>query len=234
MDKFVNWLFVFLLSVSISFSGYRFYQQYNEPQDDMSKIIAATVQIENYCSGTIINDPDLSDGEQFTVITAKHCLDEGKGIGTILTVNIAEDISNKFTKMRGIKTMVTNISEFSDIFTLQALKAGEGLELPKINIYNGTVSIGDRAVSVSYPHALSKLITDGYLGYLFQLPAFSSVSKEYYYQLTTVTVAGGSSGSGLFKLTDNGYELIGVLTGGREFISAYTPIDEIRSFLKGI
>jgi len=38
----------------------------------------------------------------------------------------------------------------------------------------------------------------------------------------------------LFKLTDNGYELIGVLTGGREFISAYTPIDEIRSFLKGI
>lgn len=77
-------------------------------------------------------------------------------------------------------------------------------------------------------------IAIGVFGYLFQLPAFSSVSKEYYYQLTTVTVAGGSSGSGLFKLTDNGYELIGVLTGGREFISAYTPIDEIRSFLKGI
>jgi len=232
MDKFVNWLFVFLLSVSISFSGYRFYQQYNEPQDDMSKIIAATVQIENYCSGTIINDPDLSDGEQFTVITAKHCLGEGKGVGTILTVNIAEDVANEFVKMKAIKTIVTSVSEFSDLVLLQGMKEGEGLDIPKINIYNGSVRIGDKAYSVSYPHSFSKLITEGYLGYLLELPPFASVSKEYLYQLTTVNVAKGSSGSGLFKATDTGYEMIGVLTGDFSFISAYTPVEEVRSFLK--
>jgi len=97
--------------------------------------IASTVQLEDYCSGTIINDPNLSDGEQFTVITAKHCLAKDQKIGTVLSVNVAEDIDNKFTKMKEIKVIVKDISPISDLILLQGVKQGEGLELPKANIY---------------------------------------------------------------------------------------------------
>ena len=208
--------------------GYRFYINQPVPIDTA---IASTVQLEDYCSGTIINDPNLSDGEQFTVITAKHCLAKDQKIGTVLSVNIAEDIDNKFTKMKEIKVIVKDISLVSDLILLQGFKQGEGLELPKANIYKGDVKIGDEVLSVSYPFGLSKLITNGYLGYLFTFPAFKDVSKDFLYQLSTTQAAGGSSGSGLFKAGNNEYELIGVLTGGIAYITAYTPLEEIREFL---
>lgn len=197
----------------------------------MDAIMAASVQIESYCSGTVIKDPDTSDGIQFTVITAKHCLSPGQGIGTVLTVNIPTEIANVFTTMTKIKTIVKDVDANADLILLQGLKQDEGLNIEAIDVYQGTVKFGDYAISVSYPYALSKFVTDGYLGYILELAPFSNVSKSTLYQTSTVHVAGGSSGSGLFKPSSWGYQLIGVLTGGVGHISAYTPLDEVRAFL---
>lgn len=201
------------------------------PTNNLQDIYTASVQIGNYCSGTVINDPDLSDGEQFTVITAKHCLGKEQGIGTVLTVNVPQDNHNTYTKMTEIKVIVTDISKLSDLILLQGMKRDEGLDVSKVDILEDEVKFGDYAISVSYPYGLSKFITDGYLGYVFPMLPFADVSISTLYQLSSVPATAGSSGSGLFKEDNGQYKLIGVLTGGMGFITCYTPVEEIRVFL---
>lgn len=197
----------------------------------MDDMILSSVQIGHYCSGTVINDPDLSDGEQMTVISAKHCLAPSEDIGSILDVNVINQIGQEIIGEKTIKAVVKDVSEESDLILLQAIKKDEGLDLPKISIYKGTPMIGDHVFAVSYPFAFSKLVTEGYLGYVLKVSAFDSLSKSVLFRLTSAQVAGGSSGSAIYKETDEGYQLVGVLTGGMAFLSVYTPTTEILTFL---
>ena len=101
----------------------------------MQDMVNSSVQIGKYCSGTVIQDPDLSDGEQVTVISAHHCLGSDQGIGTILEINIPNIVGNEYVSDKTIKVIVTDVSEKSDLILMQVLNAAEGRDLPKINIY---------------------------------------------------------------------------------------------------
>lgn len=207
----------------------------------MQDMVNSSVQIGKYCSGTVIQDPDLSDGEQVTVISAHHCLDSDQGVGTILEVNVPNIVGNEYVSDKTIKVIVTDVSEKSDLILMQVLDATEGRDLPKIDIYKGLPQFGDDVVSVGYPLGGVRTMTTGILGYIESLMYVYKTScvfpsESCRYQKATPGIAPGSSGGGLFKWTDNGYELIGVLTGADmrvTFADFYTPVDEIREFLEG-
>lgn len=207
----------------------------------MQDMVDASVQIGKYCSGTVINDPDLSDGEQMTVITAKHCLDANQGVGSILEVNVPKIVGNEYTGDTTIKVIVKDVSEKSDLIRLEAVKKGEGLDIPKVDIYKGNPKFGDDVVAMGYPLGLNKTMTKGVLGYTESLMwVFKTTcvfpSESCLYQKATPGIAPGSSGGGLFEETDDGYQLVGVLTGADmrvTFSDFYTPVNEIREFLDG-
>jgi hypothetical protein len=201
-----------------------------------SEMFLSSVQIDKFCSGTAIPDPDRTDGIQYTVLSAKHCL-HGQGVGTVLTVNVPKTVNNVFDGDRQIKMIVTDVSEESDLFLLQALKMGDGNDLPNVSIYSGPLEFGQEVWSVSFPLAETRTISQGYLGWIVNVPYFAQYSKSGYFQKSTTAIAPGSSGSGLFVETTTGYELIGVLTGMDSrvsFSSFYTDNSEVNSFLKSV
>lgn len=216
----------------------------NEPADKMTLQDAAkaSVQIGKYCSGTVIEDPDLSDGEQVTIISAQHCLDGTQGVGTVLEINIPNIVGNEYVSDKTVKAIVTSVSDKSDLILIQILDAEEGRNLPKAKVYGGTPQFGDEVVALGYPFGGLRTMTTGVLGYVENLMYVFKTScvfpsESCRYQKATPGVAPGSSGGGLFKETDYGYQLIGVLTGGNPragFVNYYTPIDEIREFLWSI
>jgi hypothetical protein len=195
----------------------------------------ASVQLENYCSGTVIADPDLSDGEQFTVISAKHCLDAEQGIGTVLTINIPVILGNEYTKdQTPVKMIVKDVSKESDLILLQGMKPSDNPHLPQIGIYGGTPTIGTPTYAFGYPRAESLTVTYGLLGYIISMGEMPELSKSGLWQKSGTAVQGGSSGGSLMIQTDDGFQLIGTLTWGYrgdEGASYWTPISEIREFI---
>ena len=196
--------------------------------------LKSSVQLGDYCSGTVIDDPDLSDGEQLTVLTAKHCISETEVIGTILTINTPVIIGNDYGKMEGTKVIIKDISKTSDLVLLQGLTADDH-KLPKANVYGGLPTAGTPSFAFGYPRGESLTISFGYLGYIISNSFAPELSRSGRWQKTTNAVQGGSSGGGLFVETDNGFELIGTLTWGYrgdEGSSYWTPLDEVHGFLE--
>src|SRR5690606_41285273 len=85
----------------------------------------ASDQFGKYCSGTVIEDPDLSDGEQVPVISAQHCLDGTQGVGTVLEINIPTIVGNEYVSDKTVKAIVTSVSDKSDLILIQILDAEE-------------------------------------------------------------------------------------------------------------
>lgn len=199
--------------------------------------INASVQIDKYCSGTVIPDPNLKDGTQFTVLTAKHCLDKGQTIGSIITVNIPQTLGNDLTGDLSVKTIVYDVSEESDVILLQGMSPEKDPKIKPIEVYGGLPAYGSSVLSISFPRGLYKVITGGYLGQIVTSHWESGVlSKSGRWQESTTLTEGGSSGSALLVETDSGYQLVGTLTWGfrgSPLPGFYTPVDEIRAFLDG-
>jgi S1-C subfamily serine protease len=205
----------------------------------MSDMVGSSVQIGKYCSGTVIQDPDMSDGEQTTILSAKHCLEDGQTVGSVIEVNIPRVVGNVYMGDIKMKVIVKDVSKKSDLILLQAMKQGEGLDLPKVSVYNGLPQYGQDVWAVGYPAGELRTVTDGLLGLIQKIYyvgtttcVFDSISCDY--QKSTAPIYPGSSGGGLFILSDDGYELIGVLTGmdiRMSFAAFYTPLPEIQEFL---
>lgn len=213
---------------------------YNIPTNHvttMQDMIASSVQLEDYCSGTVIEDPDLSDGEQLTVLTAKHCMNAEDKIGSILHIHVPNIMGNTYDTPTddGVKVIIKDISKDSDLVLLQGLNPKTDPKLPKMHVYGGIPQIGELSYAVGYPRAESRTISLGMLGYTINNTALSDVSVSGEWQKSTNAVQGGSSGGGLFIETDLGYELVGCLTWGYrgdEGAAYWTPVQEIRTFLE--
>lgn len=209
----------------------------NRPDTSFEDVINASVQIDKYCSGTVIPDPNLKDGNQFTVLTAKHCLDKDQTIGSIITVNIPQLLGNDLTGDLAVKTIVYDVSKDSDVILLQGMSPDKDPQIKPVEIYGGLPAYGSSVLSISFPRGLYKVITSGYLGQIVTSHWESKeLSESGRWQESTTLTEGGSSGSGLFVETDSGYQLVGTLTWGfrgSPLPGFYTPVDEVRTFLNG-
>lgn len=194
----------------------------------------ASVQVNTSCSGTLISSKrDNQSGEVETyILTAKHCTD-GK-MDHVVNVPVYNNKSRKVKTVSYLSTLYRE-SFISDLALLK-LKDTD-------TFFNNTVPIAPRdislpfgtdVISVSYPLGMSLTFTQGNLGYVETIPPFGKLSQTREFYRATPMVAPASSGSGMYTLNNNRYELIGTLTGGMmgfPFINLYTPIEEIREFV---
>lgn len=198
-----------------------------EPVDTRAE---ASVQLGKFCSGTFIKDPITSDGEQTTVLTARHCtkgmITPSEGIGQVIKISNESGISQDFK--------VVLVSEESDLALLQpVIDDWTDARIVTADVVREEIEykFGTPVSSVGYPGGTGKTFTTGHLGYVEEVPVFGLVSKTKRFQKSTTMSIGGSSGQGLF-VYDDGYKLMGVLTGGMgAFVNFYTPMDEVQSFL---
>lgn len=216
-----------IIGVTVS-SGYKSSEDYRQEAMD------ATVQIENFCSGTVVEDPDPSDGIQPFVITAKHCVKGHYGIGDGIHVRIPAVVQNIEGEYKSYDAIVWNISDESDLTYLKVVDE-KFPDITPLKIYKGLTKFGDHVWTIGYPSALTKSMVDGYLGWIKKIPYFNDVSKDGWYQYAPMLVSPGSSGSSLLIETDDGYEVIGVLTGGLIVVALgyqvfWVPQEEIIEF----
>lgn len=208
------------------------YNDLTDPKVSASEMFQSSVQIGNYCSGTVINDPDVSDGIQTTILTAKHCVEK---IGQEVTVTIPEYLQDRISTKKDFKFSVVDISDKSDLAILQGTSAE--WTVPAVPVYGGIISFGEEVISVSFPEATSKTVTSGFLGWIEKIPPFGDVSDSQEFRRSSTLVTGGSSGGSLYKIVGNHVELVGVLTGGMgtaQWITYWTPLEEIQDYLSTV
>jgi hypothetical protein len=207
---------------------------YPVPSESLDTAIHASVQLEDYCSGTVIEDPDPSDGIQFTVLTAKHCMGEEDVIGKVLHVHVPNVIGQIYEQGSSVPVIIKDISTDSDLVLLQGMNPKTDPEITPMHVYGGIPQIGQASYAIGYPRAESLTVSYGLLGYVIENGGLGDLSKSNLWQKSTNAVQGGSSGGGLFIETASGYELVGCLTWGYrgdEGAAYWTPVDEIRAFL---
>lgn len=191
----------------------------------------STVQLGKYCSGTVINDP-TGKGRK-TVLTARHCIDEGAQIVEITVPTINEQ--GQTTHEDSIKFDVVRISDKSDLALLQS--DSKLFNYPAMAIYSGSLNIGDPVLAIGYPSGGVITLTSGFIGPIEKVPAFYSISKTGEFRRSSTLVAPGSSGGSLVKKGWFGPQLVGVATGMNlkyQFQTFWTPIEEIRAFIEEV
>jgi len=216
LDIVVSGTLIALLGTSIYLNHFK-----SEP--DLKRASSVSVQLTDgtrgFCSGTLIDDPDLSDGNQKTILTAKHCVDD---VGQVIKVPYMGSYYD---------FVVKKISEESDLAILQT---DSMFGAPSVKI-STEAHFEEKAWAIGYPMGDSKTITEGFLGAIEVQAGFSSVSKSMTFQRATVLIAPGNSGGGLFQIEDGEYRLVGVATGINSkyfFMTYYSPLEEVKEFLK--
>lgn len=181
-----------------------------------------------FCSGVVIEDPDMSDGDQFTVLTAAHCT-EPKKVGEIMYVKLDDgrEVSMMIRKQGGEAGVIK-----TDLALLQAMKAGVGEDIIPVPVSEDVPSLGDPVVTVGFPLIgdpdATKVYESGHAGREFTFPG---ITISDYFQKTTLIVTGGASGSGAFN---SDFELTNILSIARRDVanhSGWVPLRDIREFL---
>lgn len=211
------------------YGGIDLYTTVGKNRIGLENAINAEVVMSGRCSGTVIEDPDLTDGIQFTVLSAKHCIEPTETVGSPLDILVPNVENNVLIDYRTIKVEIKAISPSSDLVLLQG--GDDGLDITPVKIAIENPETTDYVFNISYPLLEGREIMAGYLSYIYKTQGFEDISKSGLYQLVGISVAPGSSGSGLFKRG----ELIGVLTGmmsRAQYISFFVPLSEIQVFIK--
>lgn len=210
---------------------------YSAGDGNITNVERASVQLlmENgSCSGTVIKDPDLSDVEQVTILTAKHCT---TSVNELIQVPIQLfDVYGVPANVKLFDFTVTKQSADSDVAIIQAPlneKTKEFVEMTNpINIYGGEVEFGQTIWATGFPLGFGEVIVKGTAGYLEVLP--NGWSKSNLFQRATFSIAPGMSGGAMFVETFRGFEIVGVTTGmfnGTDY-AIMSPLSEIKTFLK--
>jgi len=170
------------------------------------QVIAASVQIDDYCSGTIIQSDDI-DGDGVYVnkiLTAKHCFTTVGGyenIGTAIPIH-------HFSYIDGVRQDDTPLIFFIEKYNdgdLALLTMYSTTQLPSIPIATQSVEdsleFGEDVLNVSFPGIIEQFYREGFLGHI-NLDGW---------QTADLSVMGGSSGSSLVTSRRGTPFVIGVL-----------------------
>lgn len=195
----------------------------------------AVVQLERDCSGTVVkSERDFKTGDVETyILTAKHCIQGGDK----LTVNVDNYQKNRVVKTEAYVADVWKKSWKSDLALLKLRDKQTGfLFKNEVAPKDTKMEWGDDVLTIGYPLGRSKTLTYGTLGYVEDVTGEADFSQSNEFYRATPSVAPGSSGSGLLKLVDGKYKIVGILTAaaGRSstHIALYTPIEEVNEFME--
>lgn len=223
------------LGLSSYFAGEAKSFEYNELAVLNEQTVYPSVQIDDNCSGTIINLIINADGSKtFQILTALHCMKNKPTLGEIHTVDIPIYVNELPVGEAKFKAKLIKIPKDDvDLALLEVTNANTSLDIKVAKV--GTeddvprLRFGLDVFGVAFPGALSQTITEGLLGH-----RELGFGRQVFFQRATVASIGGSSGSGLFiDDQQGGYELIGTLTGGiGESFDFYTSLEDILKFLE--
>lgn len=208
---------------------------------DLSVMRDSSVQIKiaggGSCSGTIIKDPYLEDGEQTTILTAGHC---GK-VGGLAFVTDYSILYNQ--KVAGVTYGFVAVAESTEADVL-IYQAETKMKRPEAPIYGGNVSFGDKLFVTGYGRGLPQDLVDGYAAFIESDCAFTSQLSLSSCEMLRISapISPGNSGSAVWKeLADGSYEVVGVVSAAYssmgETSSKYAwsvTTDLLRSFLKKV
>lgn len=218
-----SWFDIVISSTLIALLGTSIYLDHLKGSPDIKKSASTVVQLtedgKGFCSGTLIDDPDLRDGNQKTILTAKHCVKE---VGQVIKVPYLGSYYD---------FVVKSMSEDSDLAILQT---DSMFAAPSAKISTSAHYL-EKAWAIGYPLGFSQTISEGFLGAIDTQVGFQDVSRSTAFQRATVMIAPGSSGGGLFQIEDGEYRLMGVATGINMryfFVTYWTPLEEIQDYLK--
>lgn len=192
------------------------------------------------CSGSLIDDPYKSDGDQTTILTAGHCATDDVSYAT---VNFGSVIGNVWVEGTSYGFTVANKSDESDVALYQAeIPTEVSSKLPEAVVYGGNVMFGDELTISGFPLGLPQDLVTGWASFIECMPEFANVMgiTSCEWLRSSALISPGSSGSGVYKLTSDGYQLVGVVSGGYSgFGDLFTKfsyivtVENLRSFLEG-
>lgn len=215
------------VGVLLLFSG-----NYNGKQD----AIDASIQLGDFCSATVIDDPDLSDGVQSTILTAKHCV-KNKALGELFDVTLKKYDHGYTILEQTFKFELMSMSKESDLAILQTYSTEFWVKPIQVSAYD--LDIGDVVYGIGYPLGLTQTITQGFAGPIEIIPNDAD-SESDDYRRSTALITNGNSGGGLFRDENGTWRLTGVCSisyaspNATAFITGWVPFTEIKSYLDSL
>lgn len=209
-----------------------FYDQSPRTFDDLSR---SSVQVEGYCSGTVIPDPITSDGIQTTVLTAAHCVyDLPLGSEVAVPVDIYKD--NVLVETKKFTFKVKDFSKQYDLAILQMEPSEEFDSLTDPAKIGNNPEFGEDLWAVTYPKDIGQLVSYGIAGHIEELLGVNWMTQPILNQ-ATLPILPGSSGGSVYKYSfGNGYTLAGVVTGqyGMSDFVLVIPVERVWEYLGGL
>lgn len=189
-------LIVVLIAVTVLFCGFPWLENNFEYQAQKA---TAGVFVDKtlVCSGVAISEE--------LVLTARHCVvDENNNFFPEETVSFADNEAGPF-----YDTRLVAVSQTDDIAILQLING----ENEYVLIGDEHLRAGDKVFNISYPNSLGKLKFYGrFVAPMFShRPANLSRYRWEYTMPVDITIASGSSGSGIFSPSEKA--LIGIAVG---------------------
>lgn len=194
-----------------------------------------SVQIENFCSGTIIDKKKEGDVYRYSVLTADHCIERLRKRYNLKVYTATESVNLTKDVFSG------KIEKRSKDHDLALISFNTARSLPVATVATSeqfaSYKFGQDVIGVSFPAGGSgggQTMSEGTLGRI-ESNSFMT-GKEEFYQRASISMTGGSSGSALFIEDDGDYYQIGVLSFGYkdiDFIAYYVSALTINEFLKG-
>lgn len=201
-----------------------------------NEVLGSTAQLNNSCTAQLIySDRDKETGKVETLLlTAKHCVESTPNVEQRVEFPVYQNM--RVVKKEQYLGTVAGMYYKGDL-ALVKLKDQNTFFPNVVNIADKATQIrmGEDVVTVGYPLGRGLTVTEGLFGALEVDPGFGeSMGKEFF--RATPDIAGGSSGGGMYRMTDKGdFELIGTVTGGypkASFINFYTPVEVINEYLE--
>ncbi len=207
--------------------------EYDKLDQLYSQTVEPSVQIDDNCSGTIINESTNPDGTvNFQILTAQHCMRKKPVIGEEHTVDIPVYVDEKPMGEAKFKAKLIKTSgDVGDLALLEVTNAAVSFDIKAAKVGGPDIlprmKFGADVFGVHFPGAYSQTITAGILGH-----REASFNMAVMFQRVAMSTIGGSSGSGLFMEVNGEYYLVGTLTGGfSETFNFYMPLEDIIKFL---
>ena len=203
-------------------------------QNDM---IDPSVKVGDGCSGQVVSSKfnTASGGFDTIVITAKHCVDDIKPAETVSVASPQYDASTRLVGELVYYGSVVAKDPKGDLALIRLHDRKTFFKkVATVDDGKNPIQIGDSVWAAGFPKGWAITVTQGIAGPLERHNFSEGSDGEIEYRRASAQIAGGSSGGGLYRLTDAGYRLIGVTTGRAStdgWIAMWTPLEAIQEFL---
>jgi S1-C subfamily serine protease len=231
----MNSLMKFFTVLGLAYVGAVAFTNCSWAADQKKEMFIPSVQIGDYCSGTIIHserEKATGDAETY-VLTAKHCTSK---VDERVVVNVA-DYDDRLRRKAtvGYDGKVIGQSYKSDLALIRLNDKDKIFEnVAEVAPSDTKVEFGQQVYVVAYPVGRSETFTIGTLGYVEIEEFFKDLSNTSEFFRATPDIAGGSSGGAMFAEVAGKYQIIGTVTGGYRafsFVNLFTPFEEINEYL---